>query len=230
MRRHQHSPWARLVTLSVFCLMTSTAGLSPAAEPAQYEPVLMKKAKAHVDVARVAYNLGKFDEALRGYEAAYRLVPMPALLFNIAQCYRHAGDHERAVFFFDGYLREAEPGADQRALTEELKRESQKKLAAEPVDKTPSPTPPIVALPRAVPAGAPVAAPPPPVPEGPAVVSPQIEGPAPEEASVGPHQRWWFWVIVGVGAAAAGTAAVVALSPGSQDSLPSGSLGTVDWR
>lgn len=218
---------ARLVAL---CSLACTLALTvPAvAQPSPANPVLMQKARAHVDVARLAYNLGKFDEALRAYEAAYRLVPMPGLLFNLGQCHRHAGNHQRAAFFFDGYLREASPGPEQRAMVMDLKKESEAKLAAAakaPPPATPPPIPPPVVVSTPVPPALVAATAPPPKPK--LVV--QTPKPTPEP-SEGLHTKWWFWTLVGVGVAAAGTGTAMALAGGSQADLPSGSLGTVDWR
>ncbi len=211
-----------LAVCSLACLLLS----APA--HAAPDPILVKKARVHVEQARLAYNLGKFDEALRGYEAAYRLVPMPGLLFNLGQCHRHAGNHERAIFFFDGYLREASPEAGQRALVLDLKKESEAKLAAAP--KAPAVV--AVAPPPAAPPAPPVAVVPPPpapvVPPPPALVEASAEPTV--ETSEGIHTKWWFWTLIGVGVAAAGTGTALALSGGSQEDLPSGSLGTVDWR
>lgn len=214
-----------LIVASLLCLVGAHA------RAADYDPVLKKKARAHVDVARNAYNLGQFDEAVRAYEAAYRLVPMPSLLFNIGQCHRQAGNHERAIFFFDGYLREASPGPQQRAMVEDLVRECERELAQQETREAERRAAEAQAPPAPSPAPLPTVVPPP--PPGPDAVAVSGEVPVEDpEASVGLHERWWFWVIVGVGVAAAGTGAALALTQGGgeEQPLPSGSLGTVDWR
>lgn len=217
-----------LTSLGLGLILMSAPSVVPAAE---FAPELVKKAKAHVDVARHAYNLGKFDEALRAYEAAYRLVPRPSLLFNIGQCHRHAQRYREAVFFYDGFLREGDPSPEQREMVDKLREES---LAALEADEQRSAAPPAPEVtPREVPALAP---PPPPAPPQTAVPAPEVPSttltttPAPVvEAEEGVLDQWWFWVIVGVGVAAAGTGAAIALQPGAA-ALPSGSAGTVDWR
>src|SRR5262245_49644213 len=67
-----------------------------------------KKARAHVTASQQAYNLGNFDEALKELEEAYKLKPVPGLLFNIAQCHRQLHNYERAAFYYNAY---AESGA-----------------------------------------------------------------------------------------------------------------------
>ena len=39
------------------------------------------------------------------YTAAHDAKPLPALLFNIAQCHRQLGNHERALFFYRRHSR-----------------------------------------------------------------------------------------------------------------------------
>lgn len=236
MRRRQ----AILRILSLAAVLTASG--AHAAPPEAVAPELKARAQAHLEQARVAYNLGQFDEALRAYEAAYRVVPLPSLLFNIAQCHRQRGDCSQALFFFDGYLREANPGAQQRALVDDLVSECKASVKAA-AKAAPAPTPPIAAKPTPkaapapepapTPAAAPVRLPPPPPPPAPAL-APAVTatGPLPEVSTEAPvYQRWWFWVAIGAGVAAAGAGAAVALSSkGGGAEVPAGSLGTVDWR
>jgi tetratricopeptide (TPR) repeat protein len=51
-----------------------------------------------------AYARGEFREALAAFDAAYKLAPLPGFLFNVAQCHRQLGAHERAAFFYRRYL------------------------------------------------------------------------------------------------------------------------------
>src|SRR5258707_767702 len=65
-----------------------------AAAGAQTPPVqtgLAEAQKAYGDGA-AAYRLGKFEEAARKFEAAYRITRYPNMLFDIAQAYRRAHD------------------------------------------------------------------------------------------------------------------------------------------
>ena len=68
-------------------------------------------AREHTQRATVAYNLGHFDEAVEAFEAAYKLVLDPALLFNVAQAHRLGGRPERALATYKAYLRTAPRGA-----------------------------------------------------------------------------------------------------------------------
>lgn len=106
-------------TLLVFLALTAVAYADPKAD-----------ARARVTAADLAFKLGRFDDALADYAKAYELFPAPPLLFNLAQCHKNLKHWERAVFFFEGYLRER-PDAPNRSLVEELIREARAELAAE---------------------------------------------------------------------------------------------------
>lgn len=133
-------------------------------------------AQKHFGKAQKLYNVGKFQQALDEYEAAYDAAPLPDFLFNIAQCYRNLEDYDRAIFSFKKYLKE-KPDADDRAQVEkfidelEEKRdrgEGQKFIKKDdPKPDQPPPPPPAVAH----------------------------DDPF--------YKKWWFWtgvVVVGAGA------------------------------
>ncbi|MGC4120765.1 MAG: tetratricopeptide repeat protein [Myxococcales bacterium] len=156
-------------------------------------------ARTAVAAARKAYELGKFDEAIKGYSSAYELSDVPALLFNIAQCHRQLKQYERAAFFYGRYLslqpQPIENEETARSLLKEMEEaaaaEAQAKAASAPApgpgagqpdeakkDDGPATAVPVEALP-AVPM---------PVPP------PQIEA----EASTPLVKQWWLWTLVGV--------------------------------
>jgi tetratricopeptide (TPR) repeat protein len=93
----------------------------------------MAQARRQVEAADIDYRLGRFAAALDEYTTAYQLYPVPPLLFNIGQCHKNLGDHAKAIFFFEGYLRDA-PAASNRALVEDLIRESRAALDRAPPD------------------------------------------------------------------------------------------------
>lgn len=83
------------------------------------------EARRHFEAGRADYDLGHFDEALAEFEAAYRVKPLPAFLFNIGQCHFQNRDHQKAVFFYERYL-ELVPDADNRVLVQELLAEARR--------------------------------------------------------------------------------------------------------
>jgi iron complex outermembrane receptor protein len=77
-------------------------------------------AKRHYEEGTKAFNLGEFPRAVKEYRAAYNLRPHPALLYNIAQSYRLAGDPAQAVFFYRSYLRNVPDAANRREVQERI--------------------------------------------------------------------------------------------------------------
>jgi tetratricopeptide (TPR) repeat protein len=137
-------------------------------------------AKDFAKRAQVAYNLGHYDEAASLYEASYRLVQDFTLLFNIGQSYRLAGEPERALAAYKGFLRTAPADHQNRALVEARVAEMEKALEAKRKESTPpplvtppptevAPQPPVAPVSPPVPAPepAPAPAPPPPAPPPP---------------------------------------------------------------
>ncbi|QRO02944.1 tetratricopeptide repeat protein [Archangium violaceum] len=62
------------------------------------------QARARFAQGNLSYDLAEFNKALDAYSDAYRLMPLPGFLFNIAQCHRQLGNPERAAFFYRRYL------------------------------------------------------------------------------------------------------------------------------
>jgi tetratricopeptide (TPR) repeat protein len=114
-----------LMCLLCLCwLVPSNAFASPTTE-----------AKARYDSGTGHYNLAEYKEALQDFKEAYRLIRHPALIFNIAQCYRQLNDPDQAVIFYRAFRREA-PNAPNRAdidrLIGEMERAVQEKRASQP--------------------------------------------------------------------------------------------------
>lgn len=204
------------------CLLAFTA--TAAAEPTAAEKA---KAKKEYQAAQKQYDLGNFREALTGFSEAYRLDPRPPFLFNIGQCHRMLGEHERAVFFFDRFLSFYPPGkAPNDKLVRELlaEEEAKVKAAQAPPPEAPraEPPPPVAPPPPALepapfPSGAAAAPPPPPLlPKDEPVTTVETEG--------GITSKWWFWTAVGVVAAGAiaGGAIAVAKPQPRGTTLPDG--------
>src|SRR4029077_17922778 len=100
---------------------------------------VLEEARQHVAAAKVHYDLGEFKEAADEYIVVYRLRPIPALLFNIAQAYRQGGMYDKARQFYKSYLRES-PNAANKALIEQNIREMDELLAKEKRAKDAAPT------------------------------------------------------------------------------------------
>jgi tetratricopeptide (TPR) repeat protein len=95
-----------------------------------------EEAKIHFDKAEMAYKLGRYNEAIREYEAAYRAMPEAAFLFNIAQSHRQQYrldkkpfHLQKALTLYKSYLREI-PRAQNRDTVQKLIDELKSLLTA----------------------------------------------------------------------------------------------------
>lgn len=177
----------------LFAAALVAAPAESAAEPAGEPPATVVSdddaARALYTGAKQLYDSGQFEAARGQFQAAFAKKALPGFLFNIGQCERQLGNHERAVFFFERYLDE-KPDASNRAMVEELLAESRARMAA---GVSSSQTPPaVVAAPAKRPGEAAAAT----------ATAPETEG----------GSGWVPWAVV-VGATAAvalvGTGAVV---------------------
>jgi tetratricopeptide (TPR) repeat protein len=160
-----------------------------------------KLARGHFRKGETHFAMGRFAEALKEYQAAYELKPLPGFLFNIGQCHRNLGHLEEAVFSFKRYLR-LRPDATNYAAVEELVTELERQIAAQKAARPPTLTGPTG------PAG-PLGPPPPP--------------PRPV------YKRWWFWT--GIAAVAAGAAVGVYFGVRPRTAGPPASaLGNIDFK
>ncbi len=204
----------------------------PAADPA------LEEAKQLFAEGETAYKMGAFEEALLAFSNAYEKKPVAGFLFNLGQCHRQLGNHERAVFFFQGYLRD-KPDARNRAMVEGLIAESKKALEAERLAAEKAEQERLAeearrreAARRAEEAKREEEAHRRKLVE--AAAAALVSSQPPPAAEPALYERWWFWAAVGGVAVAAGGAAF-ALSGDEEPAPgptvpPSGSLGTLDRR
>ena len=87
------------------------------------DEVPVERAKALFAEGDQHYSLGEFDQALGLYKRAYRAKPLPAFLFNIAQCHRKLDQHQEAIAMYQSYL-VGVPNATNRGMVESLIAES----------------------------------------------------------------------------------------------------------
>src|SRR5690349_13878725 len=85
-------------------------GLMLAAEVA-WAQTPQQEAKRHFQQGKAYQDNGAYEDAVREYEAAYKLAPLPDLLFNIGQAYRLKGDRRKAIEAYQKYLAAAPEGS-----------------------------------------------------------------------------------------------------------------------
>jgi tetratricopeptide (TPR) repeat protein len=173
------------VLVAVLCAGASAARAQPEDTQA--------RSRALYDEGSRAYKAGDYPRAIEKFLAAYDLSGAPAILFNIAQAYRLAGNCQRALEYYRRSLDE-EPEAANRAEVEERIAEMQacvEQAAQQKEEATPEPEP----EPEPEPAAS---APPPPV-------AVDLVAPRRKRSSVLPL------VTAGVGAAAAVAGGIIYL-------------------
>jgi tetratricopeptide (TPR) repeat protein len=144
-----------------------------------------EQAREHFRRGTTYFELKRFKEAADEYEKAYRVAEDPALLFNIAQAHRGAGDYDAAINWFQAYLRRLPKAPNRRdvmALVDNLKkvRAEQQRAERRPPSGTMDPDPAARAARRPVEPEAPVVA----VAVTPDTSRAQVEVKTPEPAQV----------------------------------------------
>ena len=95
-----------------------TLALAAAPRGAHAEDKATRAAKRHFKKGEKLFALGRFDEALLAYEAAFEAKPLPGFLFNIGQCHRNLGDYDAAIFSFRKYLKLSPDAENREAVLE----------------------------------------------------------------------------------------------------------------
>jgi tetratricopeptide (TPR) repeat protein len=211
--------------LSVHALVVLALALGVAhADPS---PSDMAAARAHVDTADREYKLGRFEQALAEYSAAYQLYPAPALLFNIGQCHRYLHNFEQALFFYRGFLRDAPANAPNRATVEDLLAQTQADLDAQRAEtakreaeasrRADEEARARVEAARSADEDRRVAD---------ARRLAELDRATHPQAAI--YEHWWFWTAVGSVVAVSGTSLYLVTRTTTVE--PSGSLGALDRR
>ncbi len=216
---------SRTLGVAPIALLLGVAWSALGTPPAHAAPSGEKQARELFQKAEMSFNLGRFPDALEDYQAAYQAKPLPAFLFNVAQCYRNMRNYERARFFFRRYLA-LDPKTTNRRLVDDLIAEMTREL-----DKADKSDTAVALTPVAGTASAPPSAPPPapaaaPAPAPLPALALEDHPPPAAETNHPIYKRWWFWA--GAGAVVAG--AVVAGILIARAGTPQGSLGTIDGR
>lgn len=164
-----------------------------------------KRAKELFQEGTTFFDVGQFDKAIEAWQAGYKAKPDPGFLYNIAQAYRIAGDPNKAIFFYRGYLRNS-PNAENRTEVEQKIAALQKQVAE--LDRNKPSVPPPATTPP--PPAAASSTPPPPPPLAAADPTTAVPPSAPTtypSATLAPPRS-------------AGTADVAAAAPPAGDEAP----------
>ena len=186
------------------------------------------EAREHYQNATAHFAVGEFAEAANEYQAAFKLKPDPALLYNAAQSYRLANNPDKALILYKNYLQlyPNESNADEvRHQIEKLKEA----IAAAESAKTAPPTG--TTEPKQLPPASATEA----APAQPAAVAATTPTSSPTVAEKTPvYKKWWLWTIVGVVVAGGAITTAVLLTRSSSwsnapDVGPGSSNALVRW-
>lgn len=105
-----------LLTVAVLALAVASTTSGAAA---QADGASDAEARGLFDEGRVAYDEGRFEDAVRAFRRAYVLSPRYQLLYNVGQAELRAGHDDRALEAFEGFLRQAPADAQHRSEVQE---------------------------------------------------------------------------------------------------------------
>jgi tetratricopeptide (TPR) repeat protein len=187
---------------------------SARAQPATDERAV--QAKQYYENGMAHFQLEEWDQAIEEWQKGFRAKPVAQFLYNIAQAYRLSKRPERALSFYQKYLR-MDPKAPNRAEVERhitslnaLLQQEKKTTTSPPVQPMPvKPAEPAEEVAAPKPAEPPRPVEPPPVTPAPAALVAR----APEKPPI--TKRIWFWPTVAGGAAVVIAVVVVAAVVGS---------------
>lgn len=164
-------------------------------------------AREHYAKGKRLYDLGRFADAAKEYEAAYQAKDDPALLYNLGQAHRLAHENPAALLAYKAYLRNV-PDAPNRAEVEQRITELQTAVDAQERARQAAPPPSTPKVTTTIPAPAP------------AIL---VTAPPPPRRSIA--KKPWFWAVVVGGAAVVATGIAVGVVYGRRDPVPtSGSV------
>jgi tetratricopeptide (TPR) repeat protein len=202
------------------CLCFSILLILFAGSPARADDI--QAARTHYRRGTKLFSLGRFDEAIQEYDAAYEIKDDPSLLYNIAQAHRLNNNLPKALFFYKSYLNRvpnAENATEVSNRINELQRlidEHAKAQSGAPTQALPS-----VPLERSEPAAAAPA-----LTAVPAPVAASASAPAaaPERPI---YKKGWFWGVVAGGAAVIAAGVALGVVYGSSERAPAASFGII---
>ncbi len=102
-----------------------------------------ERARIHLKAAIAYYDDGRYDDAAREMQAAYRLKPLPDLQYNLAQCYERLNKLDDAAEAYEQYLAGVPQATDRPAVQARINnlRERATAAASGRLEASPAPAP-----------------------------------------------------------------------------------------
>jgi tetratricopeptide (TPR) repeat protein len=127
-------------------LLLVVAVLSPATVHAQANDEV-DKARARYEQGRALYQIGRYDDAIREFNAGWDLSQKPRFLYNLALCYRKLGDLPKTRDYLRRYLSLAPDNDANRHSIEGQLADVEAELGTQPAGKSPAATTPSTSSP-----------------------------------------------------------------------------------
>jgi tetratricopeptide (TPR) repeat protein len=196
-------------TLGIITIVVIATAFLPHARAEHVDDV--QSARDHYAKGKRFYDLGRFAEAAKEYEAAYQAKDDPALLFNLGQAHRLAGNYPQALLAYKAYIRNVPDAANRGEVEARITEmqavvDQQARTNKSPPQGTIEPKP----LPPAV------------TPTDTTTVARTnslISSPPAERKSIA--KKPWFWATLIGAAAVVATGVAVGVVYGKQDPTPS---------
>ena len=96
------------------------------------------QARVHFERGKTYFEVDEYKKAIEEFKAAHIQRPDPAFLYNIAECYRRAGEPRDALVFYRRFLSAAPAGDKTRAIVDKRIVEMQAAIDAEPKSAPPA--------------------------------------------------------------------------------------------
>jgi tetratricopeptide (TPR) repeat protein len=108
------------------------------------------QARTHFEAAQSHFETGSYEDAIREFEAAYRLSGRVALLYNVYLCHERLGNLEAAIDYLARYL-EADPETSNAAALRSRLEKLRARAAVAHEQREPETPEPLVARPEPTP-------------------------------------------------------------------------------
>jgi tetratricopeptide (TPR) repeat protein len=193
------------VTLRAACLFAAVLLLFASAAQASPTDAAKAEARGHYERGLAHFNLREYPQAINEFQAAYRTLPDPVFLYNLAQSYRLSNAAEQALYFYQTYLRAATNASNRSEVEDRIA--TLEKLIGEKrsAEKAPEPKAPPVEAQTAVQTSSATTS---------TVPATTTSGSVPVARSEHKplYRRWWLWTVVGVVVAGAAVGVGVGLA------------------
>ena len=123
-------------------LLAVVVGVTAWCLPARAQDDAESRARAHYEIGQGLARLGDYRGAIKEFAAGYALAKKPRFLLNVGTMYRKLGETAHARDLYRQFLDTAPADDPERTQAEEVLKELEEQLRANPPPPEPPPPPP----------------------------------------------------------------------------------------